>query len=230
MYLWENVAISGTSYFALKNIASGKYINPFGNSINAGTLLTMISSTDITQNKSAYWEPVAGIDPSLGVFDMGVEPLIGSAPLTVKMTGAKQTKESKDAFYRWYNFQGTDTLVSTLYNDEFTYTKPGTYRIQVRGRDYISRITTKEFTIKVNAPSGVENLSDSQFSIFPNPVGNEFQLKGITEGKKLRLYDVHGKLVLETIYTGKSIKTDHLSTGFYILKCEGISPLKLMKK
>ncbi|MEI8084965.1 MAG: glycosyl hydrolase [Paludibacter sp.] len=227
---WEMVAITGTSYFALKNIASGKYINPIGNSITAGTLLTMISSSDITQNKSAYWEPVAGIDPSLGVFDMGVEPLIGNAPLTVKMTGAKLTKESKDAFYRWYNFQGTDTLVSTLYNDEFTYTKPGTYHIQVRGRDYISRNTTKTFNIVVNAPSGIENLSGSTFSIFPNPVSEEFQLKGIAEGQKMSLYDVQGRLALQAVYNGNSIKTNHLPAGFYILRCEGYAPLKLMKK
>jgi hypothetical protein len=228
--LWEMVAMTGTTYFALKNIASGKYINPLGNSINAGTLLTLLSSSDITQNKSAYWEPVAGMDPSLGVFDMKVEPLSGYAPLTVKMMGNKLTLENKEAFYRWYNFLGKDTLVSTYYNDEYTYTKPGKYKIQVRGRDYASRNTTKEFTITVNAPSAVENLSGSSFSIFPNPVGNEFQLKGIAEGKKVSLFDVQGRLMLQSIYNGQSIQTSHLPIGFYILKCEGYSPLKLMKK
>ena len=228
--LWEMVAMTGTTYFVLKNIASGKYINPLGNSITAGTLLTLLSSSDITQNKSAYWESVAGSDPSLGVFDMKVEPLSGNAPLTVKMTGTKLTLENKEAFYRWYNFQGNDTLVSTYFNNEYTYTNPGKYRIQVRGRDFISRNTTKEFTITVNAPSGVENLSGASFSIFPNPVGNQFQLKGIEEGKMVRLYDVQGRLVLQSIYNGQSIQTNSMPVGFYILKCEGYAPLKLMKK
>ena len=228
--LWEMVAITGTNYFALKNVASGKFINPVANNIAVGTLLTMISSTDITLNKSAQWEPVAGADPTLGVFDMNVNPLSGNAPLTVNLTGSKKTLENNDAFYRWYVFQGADTIVSTLYQDQFTYTKPGSYVIQVRGRDYISRLTTKTFTITVNAPSAVENTSGSQFSIFPNPVGNEFQLKGIPEGQKLSLFDVQGRMVLQSIYTGNSIKTDHLPAGFYILKCEGYAPLKLTKK
>ncbi|MEI7503936.1 MAG: glycosyl hydrolase, partial [Paludibacter sp.] len=63
--LWEMVAITGTSYFGLKNVASGKFINPVANNIAVGTLLTMISSTDITLNKSAQWEPVVGADPTL---------------------------------------------------------------------------------------------------------------------------------------------------------------------
>ena len=228
--LWEMVAISGTSYFALKNVASGKYINPSGNSITVGTLLTLISSSDISLNKSAQWEPVAGSDPTLGVFDMNVSPLSGNAPLTVNLTGSKQTLENKDAFYRWYVFQGADTIVSTFYQDQYTYTKPGTYRIQVRGRDYISRLTTKEYTITVNDASAVENPSGSHFSIFPNPVGDEFQLHGITEGQKLSLYDIQGRLALESVYTGARIKTGNLPSGFYIVKCEGYTPVKLMKK
>lgn len=227
---WEMVAITGTNYFALKNLASGKYINPLGNSITVGTLLTLISSSDISLNKSAHWEPVAGSDPSLGVFDMSVNPLSGNAPLTVNLTGAKKTLENNDAFYRWYIFQGADTVVSTYYKDQYTYTKPGTYRIQVRGRDYISRITTKTYTITVNDASGIENISGAQFSIFPNPVVDEFQLQGLTEGQRLSLYDIQGRLVLQSIYSGTRIKTGNLPSGFYILKCEGYVPVKFMKK
>ncbi|MBV5343593.1 RICIN domain-containing protein, partial [bacterium] len=164
--LWEMVAITGTTYFALKNMASAKYINPVGNSINAGTLLTMLLSTDITQNKSAYWEPIAGIDPTLGVFDMKVAPLSGDAPLTITMTGAKLTKENKSAYYRWYVFQNNDTLFSTNYSEQFTYSTPGSYRIQVRGRDYVSRNTTKEYIVTVNAPSNVNNVPEKLLSVF----------------------------------------------------------------
>ena len=228
--LWEMVAMTGTNYFALKNIASGKYINPFGNNITAGTLLTLLSSSDITQNKSAYWEPVAGIDPTLGVFDMNVEPLTGNAPLTVNMKGSKLTKENKEAFYRWYNFQGNDTLVSTYYNEQFTYTQPGNYRIQVRGRDYASRITVKDFYIKVNAPSGFDNTSKRLLSVYPNPVVDELKLNGISEGQKISIYDVQGRLTFETIFTGTRIKMSQMASGFYILKCEGYAPLKFIKK
>jgi hypothetical protein len=233
--LWEMVAVIGTNYFGLKNVATGKYINPVNNNIAIGTLLTLISSADITQNKSAQWEPIAsGIcncgDTSMGVFDMKVDPLSGNAPLTVSMSGSKLTIGNNDAFYRWYIFQGADTLINTFYQNQFTYTNPGNYRIQVRGKDLYNHITTKEFTVVVNAASGVENLSNSGVSIFPNPVGDEFQLKGISEGQKVSLYDVQGRLVIQTNYFGKSIHTNQLPSGFYILRCQGFAPLKVMKK
>ena len=233
--VWELVPITGTVYVALKNVATGKFINPAANSMTIATLLLTVTSADITALKTAHWQITASsvcncTDPTLGVFDMKVEPLIGNAPLTVTMTGAKLTKESKEAFYRWYNFQGTDTLVSTYFNEEFTYTNPGNYRIQVRGRDYASRITVKDFYIKVNAPSGFENTSSQGVSIYPNPIRNELNIKGIPEGQQLSIFDVQGRLILQNTFNGKSIKTEQLPAGFYVLKCEGFNPIKLLKK
>ncbi len=233
--IWELVPISGTVYVGMKNVATGKFINTATNTIAIGVLLNTISSTDITASRTAHWQVTASsicncTDPSLGVFDMKVEPLVGNAPLKVTMTGTKLTKENKEAYYRWYNFQGTDTLVSTFYNDEYTYTKPGTYRIQVRGRDYVSRNTTKAFTITVNAASGINNTSNQTVSIYPNPVLNEMQIIGIAEGQQIAIYDAQGRMVLQELFNGKNIRTEFLPSGFYLLKCNEYMPVKLLKK
>ncbi len=233
--VWELVPITGTVYVALKNVATGKFINPVANSMAISTLVSTVSSSDISALKSAHWQITASnvcncTDPSLGVFDMKVEPLTGNAPLTVTMTGAKLTKENKEAFYRWYNFQANDTLVSTFYNNEYTYANPGNYRIQVRGRDYASRSTVKEYTITVKAPSGVENISGQVIKAFPNPIQNELYISGVPIGQQLSIYNVQGRLILQNTFNGKSIKTDMLPAGFYVLKCEGFNPIKLMKK
>jgi hypothetical protein len=232
--IWELVPISGTNFVAMKNVASGKYINTATNTIAIGVLLTTVSSTDISAVRTAHWQVSAAsvcncTDPALGVFDMNVSPLSGNAPLTVKMTGARLTKENRDAFYRWYNFQGTDTLVSTFYNDEFTYTNPGIYRIQVRGRDYVSRYTTKEFTITVNAPSGIENTSNVPVHVYPNPFRSQISINGVPEGQTVSLYDAQGRLILQSTYNGQAIDVELLPRGFYVLKCNGHPPVKLMK-
>lgn len=233
--IWELVPISGTVYVALKNVATGKFINPVANSMTLATLVSTVSSADITALKSAHWQITASsvcncTDPSLGVFDMKVEPLTGNAPLTVTLTGAKLTKENKEAFYRWYVFQGADTLVSTYYNQEYTYTNPGTYRIQVRGRDYVTRNTTKEYTITVKAPSAVNSTFEKSVSIFPNPVQDELNISGIAEGQPIFIYDAQGRIVLQQIFNGKSIRADFLPSGFYLLKSNGYIPIKLLKK
>jgi len=233
--IWELVPISGTVYVALKNVATGKFINPTANSMTIATLVSTVSSTDIAALKSAHWQITTSsvcncTEPSLGVFDMKVEPLTGDAPLTVTMIGAKQTKENKDAFYRWYNFMGNDTVVSTYYQKEYTYNNPGTFRIQVRGKDYASHTTLKEYTVTVKAPSAVENVAVQIIHVYPNPIGNELNIKGLVDGLSLSIYDVQGRMVLQSAFNGKSIKTDMLPVGFYVLKCDGFNPIKLMKK
>lgn len=233
--IWELVSITGTSFVALKNVGTGKFINPVNNSVAIATLLTTINSDDISSLRSAHWQITASsvcncTDPTLGVFDMKVEPMTGEAPLTVKMSGSKLTKESKDAFYRWYIFQETDTLVSTFYNQEYTYTKPGTYRIQVRGRDYITRNTVKDYTITVTAPSGFKNAFEKNITISPNPVQETIFISGIEIGEKVVIYDTQGRMVLQQIYNGSNISIDFLPSGFYILSCNGYAPVKLLKK
>jgi len=233
--VWELVPISGTVYVAFKNVATGKFINPATNSIAIAGLVSTISSTDISLTKTAHWQITASnvcncTDPSLGVFDMKVEPLTGNAPLTVTMTGSKLTKENKEAFFRWYNFQGNDTLVSTNYIEQYTYTNPGNYRIQVRGRDYASRITVKEFTITVNTPSGVNTTINKSLTIFPNPMQDELTISGIAEGSEIAIYNLQGNLLLKHIFKGSSIRTDLLPSGFYLLKSKGYTPVKLMKR
>jgi hypothetical protein len=233
--IWEPEPISGTNFVALKNVSTGKYINPANNSMAIATLLTTISSTDISANRYAHWQITASnvctcTDPTLGVFDMKVEPLTGNAPLTVTMTGAKLTKENKEAFYRWYVFQETDTIVSTYYNQEYTYAKPGTYRIQVRGRDYISRNTTKDYTITVLAPSGFNDIRNKTVSVFPNPVIDVLNISGITEGEMVEIYDIQGRLVLRQNFHGTGIRTERLSAGIYFLKCKDFNPVKILKQ
>jgi hypothetical protein len=37
-------------------------------------------------------------------------------------------------------------------------------------------------------------------------------------------------MVLQNTFNGKSIKTEQLPAGFYVLKCAEFAPVKLMKK
>lgn len=232
--IWEIVPVTGTVYVALRNVGTGKYINPLNNNMAIATLISTINSDDISAVRTAQWQITSSTvcnctDPSLGVFDMKVYPLTGNAPLTVKMSGAALTKENRDAFYRWYVFQGADTLVSTYYSQEYTYTNPGTYRIQVRGRDYVSRNTTKEFTVTVNSPAGLKNTTGAEVSVFPNPVQGDLNISGIAQGEEISIYNVQGKQVLHQVYNGKSISTFNLPSGFYLLRCNGYNPVKLLK-
>jgi hypothetical protein len=69
------------------------------------------------------------------------------------------------------------------------------------------------------ATLAVENFTNSNFSIYPIPAKNILNIK--TNGNLLmklaQVYDLNGKIVLETKLTSTTIAIDSLSKGTYIL-------------
>jgi hypothetical protein len=64
---------------------------------------------------------------------------------------------------------------------------------------------------------GIEKFNDNSFSIYPNPASNIINIKGVTLGSKLSIYNVLGKLVLSKT-TSNEIDLERLNRGVYIIK------------
>jgi len=82
-------------------------------------------------------------------------------------------------------------------------------------------------------PLGIEDKSDVELLVYPNPVsdklnieiGNEFY-----EELNLRLFSTSGQLVYNTIFTGSSIDVSMFSPGIYILEMSNHSSGLIMHK
>lgn len=233
--LWEAVTVSETAFFGLRNKATGKYLIPYGKELTVGTLLTVEEIADISLNKWAQWE-FQTLDLNVcndnleGVFEITVSPLTGQAPHTVRLHGAKQTTQGKDAFYWWEIEANPENRISTLYDEEVTFDTPGEYRIAVKARDYLSQLIYKEYVVTVTAGgNSLQQTSTSDVKIYPNPVSDQFQLSGVDAYTDIWISDLQGKILLRKEYKGDPISASNLVPGFYLLHSTQAPPVKFIK-
>ena len=189
----------------------------------------LIYRTKIVKAKKLADSALPDTNPVNGVFKLNVSPTSGPAPHKISYSGTRLTTQNKAAFFKWSIIVNNDTTVSTYYNGDFTFTQPGEYLVKVAAKDLATQSLATEFKITVTAPSANKELINSTFNILPNPVLNEFRIDGMENGSTLKIYDIHGELMLEKIFCGKPIDISVLKAGLYMLRCEGLPAVKLMK-
>jgi len=69
-------------------------------------------------------------------------------------------------------------------------------------------------------PLGVNSTDESQFSMYPNPASNGFVniVSKINGKKQVSIFNVLGKLVINTTLTGERLNIATLTSGIYIVK------------
>ena len=189
----------------------------------------LIYRTKISKANKIIESSIPNTDPIVGVFQFNVSPVTGSAPHTVSYSGAKLTTQNKAAFFKWSIIVNNDTTVSTFYKGDYTFTQPGEYLIKVAAKDLATQSIATEFKITVTGTSANNEFKNSTFNISPNPVLTEFRIDGMENGRTLKIYDIRGKLLVEKIYSGKPIDISTLKAGLYMLCCEGLPIVKMMK-
>lgn len=71
-----------------------------------------------------------------------------------------------------------------------------------------------------------ENLLKKTFRIYPNPSSNFLFIEVLEKNLKVKIYDLSGKLLFETLSSGKTLKLDvsNFQKGQYILSIENSKP------
>lgn len=77
---------------------------------------------------------------------------------------------------------------------------------------------TEEYTLNIGEEMGIQDLLNSNFTYYPNPVKNVLNLKSDQQISDIRIYDLTGKEVLvETINSNsKQISLAHLQSSVYV--------------
>jgi hypothetical protein len=189
----------------------------------------LIYRTKIAKAKKLAESNIPDTNPTIGVFKLKVSPTIGPAPHKISYSGTKLTTQNKAAFFKWSIIVNKDTTVSTNYNGDYTFAQPGEYLVKVLAKDLSTQSIATEFKITVTNPTAINELKNPSLNISPNPVFNEFQINGLENGRTLKIYNIDGKLMLEKIYCGKLIDISTLKAGLYMLRCEGLPILKILK-
>lgn len=103
-----------------------------------------------------------------------------------------------------------------------------TVRIVFHHQDYDNyMINIDNMKIEISGV-GVEENNSEVLAVYPNPVKNVMNLKGVAEGTEVRIYDVTGSEVMSFVYKGQNVNVEDLSNGVYVLRA-GDSTIKIVK-
>lgn len=120
----------------------------------------------------------------------------------------------------------TNNIGNQFYNVNATFNaagvSPGIYTVDFTATDdgFPVGITTQRFTFNVmySATAGLDENSMNEFSIFPNPTNDKFNisLKAGNSNAKLILQDVTGKIMLDqAIQNNQQIDLSNYTNGIY---------------
>lgn len=95
--------------------------------------------------------------------------------------------------------------------------------------NYEYQIIEKNSTVILDPALATDNVSKNQISLFPNPVKNELNVKGISKVTRYEIYAVDGKLVGKGEFIPScKIEVSLLVPGIYLIKIRGKN-LKFIK-
>ena len=123
------------------------------------------------------------------------------------------------------SFVATPNGEFTKYDINFDATNvpPGIYMIEMEIADNGIPVQTVHKSIPIRVIydanlSGVEQFTESTFSVYPNPASTILQVEGLQSIDELQLLDLQGKLVLCGNKTSKSLDISSLNKGVYLLR------------
>ncbi len=144
-------------------------------------------------------------DPSVNFFEM---------PLPVKVNGTN----GETAYF----------VLENTANNQF-FTKALNFQAASVEFNYEKQIIEKNSTVILDPALATENVNKDKISLFPNPVKNELNIKGISKVSSYEIFAVDGKLVGKGEFKPSSkIDVSRLLPGIYLIKIGGKN-LKFIK-
>jgi hypothetical protein len=126
----------------------------------------------------------------------------------------------------WVGTSKMELIYDNNGNETFAYS-------YIYNSDWIQNaINTFYYSEIMNTP--VTNPDNIKIRIFPNPVKNDLQIRGLKESSLFMLFDSNGKTVFsKCVLNNESINLSALSTGIYLIRLitkEGAITSKLTKE
>lgn len=141
----------------------------------------------------------------------------GTCSPNPSITRAQQQDATMDMIALWLRkFLKSDCSAGSAFQDSLTNS---------------NRITFRQNT-PINCSSvGFEELNSSQVILYPNPAGESFVLKGISENATISIFDLMGKLVLQKTNTlpASEFNISDLMKGIYFVEISNVKTKKVLR-
>ena len=133
------------------------------------------------------------------------------------------------------NFGGTNNFANATYRRKQTVINPTTV-FDLTGEWVTSTIDDISDLGSHSTPLEINDFDENRFSFFPNPVKSNQIFFKFTSELKVEIYDITGKLIINTLlkdHTTKSLDVSALNSGLYVVKMSnnfGVQMKKLIRQ
>ena len=133
------------------------------------------------------------------------------------------------------NFGGTNNFANATYRRKQTVINPTTV-FDLTGEWVTSTIDDISDLGSHSTPLEINDFDENSFSFFPNPVKSNQIFFKFTSELKVEIYDITGKLIINTLLkdrTTKSLDVSALNSGLYVVKMSnnfGVQVKKLIRQ
>lgn len=142
-----------------------------------------------------FWVSQTQSDPSVSFFEM---------PLPVKVTGSN----GETAF-----------LVLENTSNAQLFSKPLNFQVVNVEFNYEKQIIEKNSMVVFDDALSTESVSENEVMLFPNPVSDRLNMKGIKKTSDFEIFSTDGKLIRKGKYSpSQTIDVSRLKVGAYFLK------------
>ena len=130
-----------------------------------------------------------------------------------------------------YTTPGTLSMGNVIYTYTFQPSDLGTMDILVSTGMVGNYMQYVHFTVVNPSTTGVEDLSDVTFSVFPNPTSDFLNVSTSDNIESVKVFDMNGRLVLSNTYNTSNVKLDvmSLTNGYYTVLVNDVKPIKFIK-
>lgn len=135
--------------------------------------------------------------------------------LTVNISGnTLSAVQSGATTYQWVDCNNANAPVSSETASTFTPTISGSYAVVLTSGSCTETSACQAVTIST---SGIEEQTTNNLNIYPNPASDLVTLNNLSIGSTLRLIDITGKIVLETIVSEEELHLElsQVNSGIY---------------
>ena len=218
------------------DLPSGKLIARFGfndNGSNSGNIANIQLSTLNDGSLSVRKQGNTPVDSgAAGLTDFQQDDLVFRITLTLGADAASSSLSSKIISVT-DGISSSVAVVNGIPAAVFNAATSGGISGFIHAQDNIG--STRSFLVdKVVMTQGntlnVNSYSLPAFNLSQNPIEDIVQLRGVSKGSEISIYNVAGSEVNKSVYDGNQLNLVHLSDGVYFIKVPGFKTQKLIKK
>ncbi|MGI9653190.1 T9SS type A sorting domain-containing protein [Chryseobacterium sp. RLHN22] len=220
-----NVGNSPNSIFEKDNFL---YIMSSGDPYAATSFGTLTVYNTTTQSVASSTTFPVGVKPSYmdtdgtNIYYMN-EASIYKTPIASPSINTQPIAVTPITVNSYGTAYGFNVVNNTIYAaDPSGYIAPGkiyAYNLQgiLQNTFTVTSLPNQIIAYNSASLSTIENSKASKLSLYPNPTSNKFFVKGLNSGS-VQIYDVNGRMIINTQYTQNGIDVTTLSKGVYIVK------------